>query len=93
MECRKANGEGRGRVTMEELIRASLRMRPDRIIVGEVRGGEVVDMINAMKENPSLDVATYINRVCRNILKNVAVFKEDEKSQKAYDAFLKEALN
>ena len=51
------------------------------------------DMINAMKENPSLDVATYINRVCRNILKNVAVFKEDEKSQKAYDAFLKEALN
>lgn len=51
------------------------------------------DMINAMKENPSLDVATYINRVCRNILKNVAVFKEDEKSEKAYDAFLKEALN
>ena len=51
------------------------------------------DMINVMKENPSLDVATYINRVCRNILKNVAVFKEDDKSQKAYDAFLKEALN
>ena len=50
------------------------------------------DMINAMKENPSLDAATYINRVCRNILKNVAVFKDDEKGTKAYDAFLKEAL-
>ena len=50
------------------------------------------DMITAMKENPSLDAASYIGQVCRNILRNVAVFKDDEKGQQAYDAFLKEAL-
>ncbi len=50
------------------------------------------DMINAMKENPSLDAGSYVGKVCKNILKNVAVFKDDEKGQKAYDAFLKEAL-
>lgn len=48
LECRNANSVGKGEVTMEHLIRTSLRMRPDRIIVGEVRGREVVDMIQAM---------------------------------------------
>lgn len=48
MECRNANSVGKGEVSMEKLIRTSLRMRPDRIIVGEVRGREVVDMIQAM---------------------------------------------
>lgn len=48
MECRSANSIGKGEVTMESLIKTSLRMRPDRIIVGEVRGKEVVDMIQAM---------------------------------------------
>lgn len=48
MECRNANSVGKGAVTMEKLIRTSLRMRPDRIIVGEVRGREVIDMLQAM---------------------------------------------
>lgn len=48
MECRNANSVGKGRVSMEMLINTSLRMRPDRIIVGEVRGREVIDMIQAM---------------------------------------------
>lgn len=48
MECRAANSVGKGEVTMADLIRCSLRMRPDRIIVGEVRGREVVDMIQSM---------------------------------------------
>ena len=48
MECRSANSLGKGEVTMQKLIKTSLRMRPDRIIVGEVRGKEVVDMIQAM---------------------------------------------
>ncbi len=48
MECHSANTLGQGRITMEMLIRTSLRMRPDRIIVGEVRGREVSDMLQAM---------------------------------------------
>ena len=48
LECRAPNSVGKGEVTMASLIRTSLRMRPDRIIVGEVRGREVVDMVQAM---------------------------------------------
>ncbi|MCF2943539.1 CpaF family protein [Paenibacillus tarimensis] len=48
LEARNANTEGKGAVTIRELIRASLRMRPDRIVVGEVRGGEALDMLQAM---------------------------------------------
>lgn len=48
METRNANASGSGAVTIRDLIRASLRMRPERIIVGEVRGGEALDMLQAM---------------------------------------------
>lgn len=48
LETRGANGEGEGEITIGDLIKASLRMNPDRIIVGEVRGKEALDMISAM---------------------------------------------
>jgi pilus assembly protein CpaF len=48
LETRPPNIEGRGEVTQRDLVRNSLRMRPDRIIVGEVRGAEVMDMLQSM---------------------------------------------
>lgn len=48
LETRPANVEGKGEVTIRDLVRNSLRMRPDRIIVGEVRSGEALDMLQAM---------------------------------------------
>lgn len=48
LETRNANSEGKGALSMRELIRASLRMRPNRIVVGEVRGTEALDMLQAM---------------------------------------------
>lgn len=48
METRNANASGAGAITMTDLIRSSLRMRPERIVVGEVRGGEALDMLQAM---------------------------------------------
>jgi pilus assembly protein CpaF len=48
LESRKPDEEGQGEVTIRELFRASLRMRPDRIIIGEIRGGEALDIIQAM---------------------------------------------
>ena len=48
METRNANTSGNGAITIRDLIKSSLRMRPERIIVGEVRGGEALDMLQAM---------------------------------------------
>lgn len=48
LESRPANIEGKGQVTIRDLVRNSLRMRPDRIVVGEVRGAEALDMLQAM---------------------------------------------
>lgn len=48
LEAREANIEGKNEVTIRDLIKTSLRMRPDRIIVGEVRGSETIDMLQAM---------------------------------------------
>ncbi len=58
MECHNANSMGQGSVSMDMLIRTSLRMRPDRIIVGEVRGKEVADMLQAMNTGHSGSMST-----------------------------------
>jgi pilus assembly protein CpaF len=58
LESRPANIEGRGEVSIRELVRNSLRMRPDRIVVGEVRGGESLDMLQAMNTGHDGSIST-----------------------------------
>src|SRR5579862_5734465 len=58
LETRPPNVEGKGEVTARELVRNTLRMRPDRIIVGEVRGAEVFDMLQAMSTGHDGSIAT-----------------------------------
>ena len=58
LEARPANVEGRGEVTVRRLVRNALRMRPDRIVVGEVRGGEALDMLAAMSSGHDGSLST-----------------------------------
>ncbi|NEC87631.1 CpaF family protein [Streptomyces sp. SID12501] len=58
LESRPPNVEGKGQITIRDLVRNSLRMRPDRIIVGEVRGGETLDMLQAMSTGHDGSLAT-----------------------------------
>jgi pilus assembly protein CpaF len=58
LEARPPNVEGQGKVTIRDLVRNSLRMRPDRIVVGEVRGGESLDMLQAMSTGHDGSLAT-----------------------------------
>lgn len=58
LESRPPNIEGRGEITIRELVRNSLRMRPDRIVVGEVRGAESLDMLQAMNTGHEGSIST-----------------------------------
>lgn len=58
LESRNANIEGKGEYTIRELVRNSLRMRPDRIVIGEVRGGEALDMLQAMNTGHDGSIST-----------------------------------
>jgi pilus assembly protein CpaF len=58
LEYRPPNIEGKGEVTIRDLVRNSLRMRPDRIVVGEVRGGEALDMLQAMNTGHDGSIST-----------------------------------
>jgi pilus assembly protein CpaF len=58
LEARPANLEGRGEVTIRRLVLGALRMRPDRIVVGEVRGGEALDMLLAMSSGHEGSLST-----------------------------------
>ena len=68
LETRNANTEGEGEVTMSQLIRAALRMRPDRIIVGEVRGKETLDMLQAMNTGHDGSLSTGNGNSARDML-------------------------
>ena len=68
LEARTANIEGSGEVTIRDLVRNSLRMRPDRIIVGEVRSGETLDMLQAMNTGHDGSMTTAHSNSPRDLL-------------------------
>jgi pilus assembly protein CpaF len=68
LEARPPNVDGRGEVTQRELLRNTLRMRPDRIIIGEVRGGEAFDMLNAMNTGHEGSLSTIHSNSPRDAL-------------------------
>lgn len=71
LETRPPNIEGRGQVTQRDLVRNSLRMRPDRIIVGEVRGAEALDMLQAMNTGHDGSLTTIHANSSRDALSRV----------------------
>jgi pilus assembly protein CpaF len=68
LETRNSNASGVGRITIQELIRTSLRMRPERIVVGEVRGGEALDMLQAMNTGHDGSLSTGHANSARDML-------------------------
>ncbi|WP_374518796.1 CpaF family protein [Hydrogenophaga sp.] len=68
LETRPANSEGRGEISMRSLVKNSLRMRPDRIVLGEVRGGEVIDMLQAMNTGHDGSLTTVHANTARDAL-------------------------
>jgi pilus assembly protein CpaF len=68
LETRPPNIEGKGQITQRDLVRNSLRMRPDRILVGEVRGDEVIDMLQAMNTGHDGSITTLHANSCRDAL-------------------------
>jgi pilus assembly protein CpaF len=71
LESRPSNIEGGGEVTIRELVRNSLRMRPDRIIVGEVRGAEALDMLQAMNTGHDGSLSTIHSNSSRDALSRI----------------------
>jgi pilus assembly protein CpaF len=68
LEYRPSNLEGKGEITIRELVRNALRMRPDRIVVGEVRGGEALDMLQAMNTGHDGSLSTVHANSPRDVL-------------------------
>jgi pilus assembly protein CpaF len=68
LEARPSNIEGKGQITIRDLVRNSLRMRPDRIVIGECRGGEALDMLQAMNTGHDGSLTTLHANTARDAL-------------------------
>ncbi|MEO1293341.1 MAG: CpaF family protein, partial [Pseudomonadota bacterium] len=96
MESRPANGEGKGEVSQRDLLRNALRMRPDRIIVGETRGNEVIDMLQAMNTGHDGSMTTIHANSARDAisrLENMIAMAGVEMPIKAVRAQIASAVN
>lgn len=74
LEAREANVEERGAVTLEELVRMGLRMDPDRVIVGEVRGDEILPMLNAMSQGNDGSMCTVHAHSSEAVFRKLAMY-------------------
>jgi pilus assembly protein CpaF len=73
LEAREANQEGQGHISIRDLVRNALRMRPDRIVVGECRGGEALDMLQAMNTGHEGSLTTVHANTPRDALSRIEV--------------------
>lgn len=84
LETRNANMEGENEITMQDLIKASLRMRPDRIIVGEVRGAEAMSMLQGLIAS-SVDILIHLGRLTTGKRKILEICEIKDYSRAEYD--------
>jgi Flp pilus assembly CpaF family ATPase len=80
-EERIANSEGQGAVSMQRLVRRTLRQNPDRVIVGEVLGPEVIDMLNAMGQGNDGSMSTIHARSARDVFNRIATYAIQSQEQ------------
>ncbi|GGX57508.1 CpaF family protein [Streptomyces minutiscleroticus] len=92
LESRPPNVEGKGHITIRDLVRNSLRMRPDRIIVGEVRGGETLDMLQAMSTGHDGSLATVHANSAEDALMRLQTLGSMSEVQIPFEA-LKDQIN
>jgi pilus assembly protein CpaF len=96
MEARPADEYGKGLVTLRDLVKSSLRMRPDRVIVGEVRGGEAMDLISSMNTGHSGSMGTVHSnnpKECLTRLETLALMTDAEVPVQAVRAQVAAAIN
>ncbi len=96
MEARPADEFGKGLVTLRDLVKSSLRMRPDRVIVGEVRGGEAMDLISSMNTGHSGSMGTVHSnnpKECLTRLETLAMMTDSEVPVQAVRSQVASAIN
>ena len=86
MEVRLANSEGQGYIGMDRLVRRTLRMAPDRVIVGEVLGPEIVQMLNAMGQGNDGSMSTIHARSSREVFDRVATYAIQSQARLPHEA-------
>lgn len=96
LECRPPNVEGRGAIRQRELVINALRMRPDRIVLGEIRGGECLDMLQAMNTGHDGSITTVHANTPRDTLarlETMAMMSDVNPSEKAIRAQVASAID
>lgn len=86
LEVRLPNSEGLGEIGMSRLVRRTLRQNPDRVIVGEVLGDEVIDMLNAMSQGNDGSISTIHARSARGVFDRIATYAVMSKERLPHEA-------